>query len=119
MDRRVGSKFNQKDPYQRWYKVRVEINSVRKALDASVINYTHSQLTYEQWATVLPEITYLINSRPLFPEGNPEDFNCISGNNLLYPYGQAFIIQPPNEEIINPWDMLKDTEKQVAKFWDI
>ena len=24
------------------------INSVRKALDASVINYTHSQLTYEQ-----------------------------------------------------------------------
>ena len=53
------------------------INSVRKALDASVINYTHSKLTYEQWATVLSEITYLINSRPLFPEGNPDDFNCI------------------------------------------
>ena len=47
------------------------INSVRKALDVSVINYTHSQLTYEQWATVLLEITYLINSRPLFPDGNP------------------------------------------------
>ena len=58
------------------------INSVRKALDAFVINYTHSQLTYEQWATILSEITYL-NSRPLFPEGNPEDFNCILGNNLL------------------------------------
>ena len=95
------------------------VNSVRKVLDASVMNYTHSQLTYEQWATVLSEITYLINSRPLFPEGNPEDFNCISGNNLLYPYGQAFIVQPPNDEIINPRDMLKVAEKQVAKFWDI
>ncbi|CAB4029375.1 PREDICTED: uncharacterized protein LOC107334477 [Paramuricea clavata] len=27
------------------------INSVRKALDASVFNYTYTQLTYEQWAT--------------------------------------------------------------------
>ena len=54
-----------------------------------------------------------------FLEGNPEDFNCISENDLLYPYVQAFIVQPPNDEIINPRDMLKVAEKQVAKFWDI
>ncbi len=29
------------------------INSVRKALDASVLNYPHTLLTYEQWATIL------------------------------------------------------------------
>ena len=41
------------------------------------------------------------------------------GNNLLYPYRQAFTVQPPNDEKINPQDMLKDAEKQVAKFWVI
>ena len=94
------------------------INSVRKALDASVFNYTHTQLTYEQWATILSEVTYLINSRPLFPDGNPEDFNCISGNNLLYPYGQTFVVQTPDEEIINLCNMLQIAEKQVTMFWD-
>ena len=136
MDRRVGSRFNQKDTYQRWHEIGVEIQrpnsvshewssrvlnefGVRKALDSSVINYTHSQLTYEQWATVLSQITYLINSRPLYPEDNPEDFNCITGNNLLYPFGQVFVVQPPNDERVNPRDMMKVAEKQVAKFWDI
>ena len=33
------------------------IHSVRKALDASEINYTHSQLTYEPGSTVLSEIS--------------------------------------------------------------
>ena len=54
------------------------INSVRKALDASVIKYTRSQLTYEHWTTILPEVTYLINSRPLHPDRNPDDLKCIT-----------------------------------------
>ena len=83
------------------------------------LSTTLSQFTYEQWATVLSEVTYLVNSRPLFPEGNPEDFNCISGNNLLHPYGKALVAQPSSDEKINPRDILRVAEKQVAKFWDI
>nr|XP_039263212.1 uncharacterized protein LOC120339195 [Styela clava] len=33
------------------------INSVRKALDASVVNYSRALMTYEEWTTVLNEIT--------------------------------------------------------------
>ncbi len=68
--------------------------------------------------TILSEVTYLINSGPIFPDGNPEDINCISGNNLLYPYKRAFVAQVPNEERINPRDMLKVAEKQASMFWD-
>ena len=49
------------------------INSVRKGLDAAVINYTRNNLTFEEWTTVLSEITYLINSRPLIPDRDPLD----------------------------------------------
>ncbi|XP_077971771.1 uncharacterized protein LOC120339891 [Styela clava] len=56
------------------------INSVRKALDASVVNYSRALMTYEEWTTVLNEITYIINSRPLFPDGNPLEYNCSPSN---------------------------------------
>ena len=63
------------------------INSVRKGLAAAIINYTINILSFEEWATVLSEITYLINSRPIFPDGDPWLFTCITANNILHPYG--------------------------------
>ena len=91
------------------------INSVRKGLDASVVNYTRSLLIYEEWVTVLAEITYVINSRPLIPEGDPSKFTCIMGNSLLHPYGQP---QSVPMESFSPRDLLKVIQNQVDIFWN-
>jgi hypothetical protein len=60
----------------------------------------------------------VFDSASPFQDGNSEDFNCISGNNLLYPYGQIYVVQTPDEEIINLCNMLQIAEKQVTMFWD-
>ena len=39
------------------------IHSVRKGLDSAVINYTRNMLSYEEWSTVLLEITYIIKKQ--------------------------------------------------------
>ena len=35
------------------------IGSVRKGLDAAVVNYTRTVPTFENWATILSEVTYI------------------------------------------------------------
>ena len=69
------------------------IASVRKGLDASITNYTRRVLSFQNWSTILAEVTYVINSRPLFPDGDPWDFHCITANDILYPFGQPYIPQ--------------------------
>ena len=94
------------------------INSVRKGLDAAIVNYTTKVLTYEEWATVLSEVTYVINSRLLFPNGDPWEFHCITENNLLHPYDQPRIPQFVPEEKFNPRDTLKVVQGKVESFWN-
>ena len=83
------------------------INLVQKVLGAAVVSYTRSLLTYEEWATVLAEITYVINRRPLIPEGDPSEFICITGNSLLHPYGQPQVCQSVPVESFSPRNMLR------------
>jgi hypothetical protein len=64
------------------------------------------------------KLRVVFDSASPFQDGNPEDFNCISGTNLLYPYGQIFVVQTPDEERINPCNMLKIAKKHVTMFWD-
>ena len=94
------------------------INSVRKGLDALVVNYTRSLLTYEELVTVLAEVTYVINSRPLLPEGDPSEFTCITRNSLLHPYGQPQVCQSAPMESFSPRDLLKVIQYQVDIFWN-
>ena len=94
------------------------INSVRKGLDAAITNYTKTMLTFEEWATVISEITYVVNSRPLFPDGDPLQMSCITGNNLLHPHGQPQVPQLVPEERINPRDMLKVAQGKTDIFWE-
>ena len=90
---------------------------MRKALDASIDNYTTRILSYEEWATVLAEITYVINSRPLFPNGDPGEFQCITRNDLLHPYGQSTVPQPVPDDV-NPRDMMGIVQQRVEVFWN-
>ena len=94
------------------------INSVRKGLDATIINYTKTSLTFEDWATVLSEITYVINSRPLFPDGDPLEMSCITGNSLLHPHGQPQVPQLVPSEPTNLRDMLRVVQGKTDVFWE-
>ena len=87
---------------------------MRKGLDAAVVNNTRSLLTYEEWVTVLAEVTYVINSRPLIPG----EFTCITGNSLLHPYGQPQVCQLVPIERFSPRDLLKVIQNQVDIFWN-
>ena len=95
------------------------VNSVRKGLDAAVVNYTRNNLTYEEWTTVLSEITYLINSRPLCPDGDPFEFRCITGNDILHPHGQPQVPQFEFEDVVNTRDLFKIAQSRVDVFWNI
>ena len=91
------------------------INSVRKGLDAAITNYTRNVLSFEEWATVLSEITYIINSRPLFPDGDPWLFKCITANDILHPYGQPNVPQFTPDEIANLRGMLKNVQGNIPR----
>ena len=93
------------------------IHSVRKGLDAAIFNYTRSILTFENWSTVLSEVTYVINSRPLFPEGDPWEFHCITGNDILHPYGQPNIPQFGEELPESCRKMFNTAQNKVTAFW--
>ena len=93
------------------------INSVRKGLDAAIVNYTRSILTFENWSTVLSEVTYVINSRPLFPERDPWDFHCVTGNDILHPYGQPGIPKF-GQELGDCRKMFSVAQNKVASFWN-
>ena len=93
------------------------IRSVRKGLDAAVTNYTKNKLGFEEWVTVLYEITYVINSRPLYPDGDPWLFKCITGNDILHPYGQPCVPQFTPDDVDNLKGMLRNVQGKVDAFW--
>ena len=93
------------------------IVSVRKGLDAAITNYTKNKLLFEDWATVLYEIAYVVNSCPLYPDGDPWEFRCITGNDILHPYGQPSVPQYATDDIDNLKGMLRNVQGKVDAFW--
>lgn len=68
------------------------INSLKQALDASFNNHS---FTEEQWGTYLAEVTYLVNSRPLYHSSDDIwESLPITPNDLLIEYH----IPPPVPE---------------------
>ena len=94
------------------------IKSVRKGLDACITNYTTRILSFQQWSTVLAEVSYVVNSRPLYPDGDPWDFHCITANDILHPYGQPNIPQYTVENEGNVREMFKTVQIRVDVFWE-
>ncbi|CAB3996958.1 PREDICTED: uncharacterized protein LOC107334477 [Paramuricea clavata] len=90
------------------------IKSVRRALESSckMIAYTE-----EQWRTYLAEVTFLVNSRPLYPaSGNIWEEPPITPNDLII--GPNFgVPQPKEEEQVNPMHLSKSVQKRVCQFW--
>ena len=90
------------------------IKSVRQSF-----NFTCKEpaFTEEQWRTFITEITFQINSRPLYPSS---DSICksppITPNDILL--GQhSTPPQPEYEERVNPRNMIRSTERRVNEFW--
>ena len=94
------------------------IRSCRRGLDAAV-NYLNRRFTFEEWQTFISEVMYLINSRPLFPDG-PDCVGspAITGNDLLHPFGQPTVPQPEVEDRPNPRDIAKAMQQRVHMFWE-
>ena len=90
------------------------IKSVRQALDASSKNQS---FTEEQWRTHLAEVTYLVNSRPLYPSSNEIwEGPPVTPNDLLI--GHHFPPPAPEQvERVNPRHLMRSTEKRVQEFW--
>ena len=65
---------------------------------------------------MVSEVTYVVNSRPLFPDGDPWDFHYITGNDILHPYGQPNLPQF-QEELDNTRKMFKIVQDKVDIFW--
>ena len=90
------------------------IKSVRRALESSckMVAYTE-----EQWRTFLAEITFLVNSRPLYPASdNIWEDPPITPNDLII--GTNFgVPQPEHEELVNPRHLNKSVQKRVDQFW--
>ena len=93
--------------------VELLIRNCRRGLDAAV-NYLNRCFTSEEWQTFLSEVMYLINSRPLYPDGS----DCvgsppITGNDLLHPFRQPTVPQPEVEDRPNPRDIVKALQQRV------
>ncbi|CAB4068375.1 unnamed protein product [Lepeophtheirus salmonis] len=73
------------------------IKSIRKASNG-IMDYKSVMLTPDEWSTILYKITYMVNSRPLFPinSTNPSDkADFITPNSLLY--GEGIIVDQLDE----------------------
>ena len=90
------------------------IRSVRQAMSCICRDESFSE---EQWRTFLAEVTYMVNSRPLYPssdniwEGPP-----ITPNDLII--GQHTLLpQPEQEDRVNPRDLLRSVQNRIGDFW--
>ena len=94
------------------------IRSCRRGLDAAV-NYLKRRFTFEEWQTFLSEVMYVINSRPLFPDGpDPVGSPAVTGNDILHPFDQPTVPQPVVEDRPHPRDVVKALHQRVQLFWE-
>ncbi|XP_068221796.1 uncharacterized protein [Palaemon carinicauda] len=94
------------------------IRSCRRGLDA-VTDYHHKKFSALEWHTILSEVTYLVNSRPLFPSGpDPLEFPTITGNDLLFPHGQPSVLQPYTGNEVNLRSMVVVAQQRIQIFWE-
>ena len=90
------------------------IKSVRQAFNATCKNQAYSE---EQWRTILSEITYMVNGRPLYPSSDDIwEAPPITPNDLLLGHYNP-PPQPEPEERTNPRQLLRSAQNRVADFW--
>ncbi|XP_068246743.1 uncharacterized protein [Palaemon carinicauda] len=94
------------------------IRSCRRGLDA-VTDYHHKKFSALEWQTILSEVMYLVNSRPLFPNGpDPLESPTITSNDLLFPHGQPSVLQPYTGNEVNLRSMVVVAQQRIQVFWE-
>lgn len=90
------------------------IKSVRRALESTCKMPAYTE---GQWSTFLSEVTYLVNSRPLYPaSSNIWEEPPITPNHLIM--GPNFSVAPAEpEELVNPRHLTRSVQKRVDQFW--
>ncbi|XP_068200620.1 uncharacterized protein [Palaemon carinicauda] len=94
------------------------IRSCRRGLDA-VADYHHKKSSALEWQTILSEVRYLVNSRPLFPNGpDPLESPTITSNDLLFPHGQPSVLQPYIGNEVNLRSIVDVAQQRIQIFWE-
>lgn len=91
----------------------------RQALAATIDYHIQSFFPFE-WFTFLAEATYLINSRPLFPNNSTDpldDSGYISANLILFGHSRP-VPQYSTEETYDPHNHLKVVQNRIQIFWE-
>ena len=90
------------------------IKSVRQTLNSICKNQA---FTEEQLRTFLAEVTYVINSRPLYPSSEDVwEEPPITPNDILIGR-HSCPPQPEQEARVNPRHLLRSVQNRVAEFW--
>lgn len=91
------------------------IKSVRQGLNSTCKNQT---FTEEQWRTFLAEISYMINSRPLYPSSDSVwESPPVTPNDIIIGQHSA-PPQPEPEDRVNPRHLLRSTQSRIKEFWN-
>ena len=90
------------------------IKSIRRALENTC---KMAAYTEEQWRTFLSEVTYLLNSRPLYPASSNiwEEPPIIPNDVIMGPSYRVAQAEP--EELVNPRHLSRSIQKRVFQFW--
>ena len=90
------------------------IKSARQALNSVCKNQA---FTEEQWRTFLAEVTYMINSRPLYPSSEDVwEEPPITPNDILIGR-HSCPPQPEQETRVNPRHLIRSVQNRVAEYW--
>ena len=94
------------------------VRSCRKALDATT-SYHKRSYSNNEWETIVAEVNYLVNSRPLFPKSVEDlDEEPYTGNTLLHPYGERTVPQNLTCESVDPRKSIKIAQSFLKSYWD-
>ena len=94
------------------------IRSCRKALETTCDHHKRSY-SFSEWETIISEISYLVNSHPLFPNAVKDlDEEPFTGNTLIFPHGQPTVLQPQEHGIYDLRLSIKAAQTFINVFWD-
>ena len=94
--------------------VELLIKSVRQALNNVCKNHA---FTEEQWKTFVAEVTYIVNSRSLYPSSKDVlEEAPITPNDILIGR-RSCPPQPEQEARVNPRHLQRSVQNKVAEFW--
>lgn len=98
-----------KAPHRRG-AIEAMVKALRRSMQAMVGDRMEAK-TLLEWETIIAEINFLMNERPLLDGENPAKATSFTGNSLLFPYADT-----PEETQTNA--IVREAKEAVKAFWE-